>query len=74
MYCELLFNYFEVIYSIKIGMYYNPEPEPKKELSKFADIGDNCDYNYDCDWGNRDKLHWQRYLCNQTINQCFFMG
>ncbi len=55
-------------------MYYNPEPEPKKELPKCADIGDNCDYNYDCDWGNRDKLHCQWYLCNQTINQCFFMG
>ncbi len=55
-------------------MYYNPEPEPKKELPKCADIGDNYDYNYDCDWGNRDKLHYQWYLCNQTINQCFFMG
>ncbi len=50
-------------------MYYNPEPEPKKELPKFADIGDNCDYNYDCDCGNRDKLHYQWYISLQSNYQ-----
>ncbi len=55
-------------------MYQNPEPEPKKELPKCADIGDKCDYDYDCDWGNRAKLHCPWYLCNQTINKCFFIG